>query len=293
MSVTDLRPKVRLLDQRAAKANLWAMGLWALVLTVAVSSAVVFALASVREPIDQVVVQIPPAIEAVLNEVNVPLSKSFPEGSVQARLADVASFGEVFFRAFVITFSVLGFGLGVIRQSIAPAAAGAVLLAAVAVIGAVKPNRQLDTHYQELMQIVSGIEDRDYEAVRKVMMEQSKRFPELQEDFLWWQLAALSRKAKGVDFVSILAKLEANASELQPTPAVRYALEVRALGAPRSAEAKAFEKEALEVSGRWKGYGQILMAFGAILCLLASGAAVFARVLNRRVARIATLGVTA
>lgn len=30
-----------------------------------------------------------------------------------------------------------------------------------------------------------------------------------------------------------------------------------------------------------------------ILCLLASGAAVFARVLNRRVARIATLGVTA
>jgi len=293
MSVTDLRPKVRLLDQRAAKANLWAMGLWALVLTVAVSSAVVFALASVREPIDQVVVQIPPAIEAVLNEVNAPLRESYPEGSVQASLAEVASFGGAFFRAFAIAFAVFGFGLGVIRQSIAPAAAGAILLAAVAVIGAVKANRQSDTNYQERMQIVSGIEARDYEGVRKAMMEQSKRFPELQEDFLWWQLAALSRKAKGVDFVSILAKLEANAAELKPTPAARYALEVRALGAPRSAQAKAFEKEALEVSGRWKGYGQILMAFGSILCLLASGAAVFARVLNRRVARIATLGVTA
>lgn len=293
MSVTDLRPKVRLLDQRAAKANLWAMGLWALVLTVAVSSAVVFALASVREPIDQVVVQIPPAIEAVLNEVNAPMRESYPEGSVQASLAEVASFGGAFFRTIAIAFAVFGLGLGVIRQSMATAAAGAILLVAVAVIDDVKANRQSDTNYQERMQIVSGIEARDYEGVRKAMMERSKRFPELQEDFLWWQLAALSRKAKGVDFVSILAKLEANAAELKPTPAARYALEVRALGAPRSAQAKAFEKEALEVSGRWQGYSQILMAFGSILCLLASGAAVFARVLNRRVARIATLGVTA
>jgi hypothetical protein len=163
----------------------------------------------------------------------------------------------------------------------------------VAAIGFISPSGGFGPNREDLNRIVVGIENRDYEDVRAAMMERSKRFPEAQEDYLWWQLAALSDRPKGVDFESILVHVEANATELQPTPGVRYALEKRALGSTRSEDAKAFEKEALEAIRPWNGLAYGLLTLGAFIGAMALAGTVFARVLNRRVARIASLGVSA
>lgn len=72
MSVTDLRPKVRLLDQRAAKANLWSMGLWGISVVVLTCAVGVATWASFREPMDLVSVQIGAAhmnVETALRKV--------------------------------------------------------------------------------------------------------------------------------------------------------------------------------------------------------------------------------
>ena len=293
MSVADLHSKVRLLDRRAAKANLWSMGLWAIGVVVLLCGAGVATWSSFREPMDLVSVHIPPAIQVELASHVAPALEAYPAGSIGSIAARVSSDMLGPLRVLVIILFLLGSGVAVLTQRLGPAISGMVLLGVVTAMGIVNPSEGFESTRADLKRITSGIDTRDYEDVRAAMMERSMRFPEAQEDYLWWQLAALSHRPKGVDFVSILAKVEANAAELKPTPGVRYALEKRALGSPRSEEAKAFERDALEAARPWNGIAQGMLMLGAFIGVMASGVTVFARVLNRRVTRIATMGVSA
>lgn len=293
MSVTDLRPKVRLLDQRAAKANLWSMGLWGISVVVLTCAVGVATWASFREPMDLVSVQIPPAIQFELSAAASSAQAAYPPGSIGSIVSGIAAGMLAFLRVVAITLFLLGTGVTVLTQRFAPAISGMVVMGVVAAMGFAIPSGGFGPNSEELNRIVVGIENRDYEDVRAAMMERSKRFPAAQEDYLWWQLAALSDRPKGVDFESILAHVETNATELQPTPGVRYALEKRALGSPISEDAKAFEKEALEAIRPWNGIAYVLLTLGTFIGAMALAGTVFARVLNRRVTRIASLGVSA
>lgn len=293
MSVADLHSKVRLLDRRAAKANLWSMGLWAIGVVVLLCGAGLAAWSSLREPMDLVSVQIPPAIQVEISAAMSPSRDAYPEGSLGDLVAKVSSKIHWPLRLLAIVMFMFGMGVGILNQRIGPLVTGLAFLVAVFAFDSTNPTGRVGANREDIQRIVVGIESRDYEDVRAAMMERSKRVPEAQEDYLWWQLAALSHKPKGVDFGSILASVETKAAELQPTPGVRYALEKRALGSPRSEEAKAFEMDALEALRPWNGVAKGMLLLGVFTVVMASAVTVFARVLNRRVTRIATMGVSA
>lgn len=293
MSVADIRSKVRLLDQRAAKANLWSMGLWAIGVVLLLCGAGLAAWSIFREPMDLVSVQIPPAIQVELSAEASPARAAYPPGSMGAIIAKVPSEILGTLRLLAIFILMVGMGVGVVTQRLGPLVCGLVFFVVVLALDSTNHTGGVGSNREDIQRIVVGIEARDYEDVRAAMMERSKRFPEAQEDYLWWQLAALSHRPKGVDFVSILARVETKAAELQPTPGVRYALEKRALGSPRSEEAKAYERDALEAIRPWNGVAKGMMMLGVFTVVMASAVTVFARVLNRRVTRIATIGVSA
>lgn len=292
MSVADLHSKVRLLDQRAAKANLWSMGLWAIGVVVLLCGAGLAAWSSLREPMDLVSVQIPPAIQVELSAEASPARAAYPPGSLGGLVAKDPSEILGILRVLAILSLMVGMGVGLVTQRLGPLVSGLVFLVVVLALDSANHTGGVRSAREDIQRIVVGIEARDYEDVRAAMMERSKRFPEAQEDYLWWQLAALSNQLKGVDFGSILASVETKAAELQPTPGVRYALEKRALGSPRSEEAKAFEMDALEALRPWNGVAKGMLLLGVFTVVMASAVTVFARVLNRRVTRIATMGIS-
>lgn len=293
MNQEELQSKLMLLDQRAEKATWCSKGLWAMGAVLLFAGVAMLAWAGLHEPIDFVAVQVPPAIEAALHSLDSPQSFSGTSGAITDALTDLGGQASTFFRVVSLVTLLFGAAVAVLKQSFVPGFVSIALALSLGVLSQMLISDGSSPERDQLQKLKVAIELRNVEAVQTALSDESLRLPSIQAEYLWWQVAALSAKTKGIDFGPILTSFETRAMELKPTPGVRYALETHALGAPRSEEAVAFKLKADQDNEKRLFMGKLVMLVGVVSGLLAACVTIVAGSITRRVDRIRGMGLLA